>query len=375
MIAVELVDNGARFAALEGEWNEVVAASRLASVFVTHEWLNAWWTHLRGSRRLAILAVRDQDELIGVAPLSITHGRLPLWSRCEFLGTGLAGSDYLDIVAKDGRETDVARAATRFMQANKPTLHLDHLPAHSLAARLVLPLVESGWTARQKRHGVCPLVALNDGSWEGFLGRLATSHRATVRRRLNGLARKFDLKFSEVTEDGQRRDTLNTLFAFHDARWGTRGGSTAFASRELRAFHHDATRRLLVAGWLRLYALRLNDDLAAVMYGFAFKRRFYFYQHGFDAKFHQHSVGRALVELSIKAAIAEGCTEFDMLYGDEAYKSFWATGKRDLDRIDLFPAHLGGRLQQHAAEAERTLRTVARRVVSLYPHSHATQAS
>src|SRR6185436_4806281 len=166
---------------------------------------------------------------------------------------------------------------------------------------------------------------------------------------------------------------LDALFAFHQERWGERGGSTAFATPSLRAFHQDVTARAMAAGWLRLYALYLNDELAAAMYGLSFNDRFYFYQHGFSQRYRQHSVGLALIDLTIRAVIDEGPAEFDMLYGDEAYKSFWTKDQRSLTRLDCFPAHLSGRIHLRTVEAERTVRTFARRVLSI--NAHASQAS
>jgi CelD/BcsL family acetyltransferase involved in cellulose biosynthesis len=107
------------------------------------------------------------------------------------------------------------------------------------------------------------------------------------------------------------------------------------------------------------------------MYGMAFKQRFYFYQHGYDPQFHSQGAGRAVLDLSIRAAIDEGLSEFDLLYGGEAYKSAWTTDARPLARLDMFPAHVGGRVHRHAVETERNLRAFARRVLS----AHAPQTS
>jgi CelD/BcsL family acetyltransferase involved in cellulose biosynthesis len=70
------------------------------------------------------------------------------------------------------------------------------------------------------------------------------------------------------------------------------------------------------------------------------------------------------VDLSIRAAIDEGLSEFDLLNGNEAYKSAWTGDTRSLSQIDLFPAHLGGRIHQRTVDTERTLRAFARRVLS-----------
>src|SRR5207249_1672355 len=80
----------------------------------------------------------------------------------------------------------------------------------------------------------------------------------------------------------------------------------------------------------------------AVTYVFADHNRFYFYQHGFDEGYSQHSVGLVLMGLTIQAAIEEGAFEFDMLWGNEPYKSLWAREERGLRQLHMFPPHLGG---------------------------------
>ena len=99
---------------------------------------------------------------------------------------------------------------------------------------------------------------------------------------------------------------LSVLAGFHATRYADRGGSTAFSSPSVMAFHEDVTCRALDSGWLRMYALRLDDSIAAVLYGFNYGDRFYFYQHGFDDRYKAHSVGLVLMALSVRAALDEG---------------------------------------------------------------------
>jgi CelD/BcsL family acetyltransferase involved in cellulose biosynthesis len=67
-------------------------------------------------------------------------------------------------------------------------------------------------------------------------------------------------------------------------------------------------------------SLRVNDEIAAVTYCFQANGRFYLYQHGFNPRFWQYSVGVVVLGLTIRSAIEEGDSEFDMLYGEEPYK-------------------------------------------------------
>ena len=157
---------------------------------------------------------------------------------------------------------------------------------------------------------------------------------------------------------------LDALAAFHERRYRSRGGSTAFSSDAARAFHDDATRRALDRGWLRMYALRLDGRIAAVMYGFSCAGCFYFYQHGYDEAYASHSTGLVLMALTIRAAIDEGAREFDLLWGTESYKSLWARSERPLERVELFPPDFAGIVQRRSVDAHRTVRQLARRLLA-----------
>lgn len=368
-MSIELIDNADRFTALEREWNELLAESPAESPFLTWAWLNAWWSHLASGRRLAVVAVRDGDLLTAIVPLCASRGRVPFVWRYELMGTGFAGSDYLDAIVRRGFEDKAHQAIAEFLKQKDAALHLVRLPHDSGLSRLAGPLTEAGWSVRTTTDGFCPFVRLSNHSWDSFLSTIGPAHRATTRRRLRSLATKFSMQFEQVADDVMREYALAKLFDFHRVRFGSKG--TAFQNMAMRAFHLDATRRLQTAGMLRLFTLRLNDELVGVMYGMSFKNRFYFYQHGHEQRLQTLGIGRAVLDLSIRAALEEGLAEFDLLYGGEAYKSAWTSDKRTLLRLEAFPPHLGGRVERRAVSTERSLRAFARRVIS----DHAPQTS
>jgi CelD/BcsL family acetyltransferase involved in cellulose biosynthesis len=361
---VEIIDDPRRFAEMGPEWDALLKASRADCPFLTWEWLHSWWTHLGGTRRLRLVAVRDGGRLVALAPLAISRARIPWVPTLEFLGTGYAGSDYLDLIVRRDCETEGVDAIARALASENLALRLDHLPPDSLASGLVASLSAQAWTPRTATAGVCPFIPLAGLSWDGFLATLGPAHRANIRRRLRALERRFDVHVSRATSDGERHQTLATLVTLHNRRWSARGGSTAFPTDAHRAFHDEVTSRALAGGWLRLFELRLDDVPAAAMYCFAHNGRYYFYQGAFDEQFREYSVGLVMLALAIRAAVDEGALEFDLLFGTEAYKALWARNHRPLGRIELFPAHLGGRLHQRTVEANRAVRALARRILS-----------
>ena len=361
---VEIIDDARRFTLLRPEWNSLLTGSRADCPFLTWEWLHAWWTHLGGgTRRLQLLTVRAGNELIGVAPLALACARLPWLSTLEFLGTGHAGSDYLDLIVRRNREEEGVRAMADSLIAQKRTLRLDHLPPSSLSAQLADELAAHGWTSLAASSGVCPVVTLAGHSWDSYLAMLGAAHRANVRRRMRAIERRFDVCFSRVLSEPERREGLSTLVALHNRRWNRRGGSTAFPTRALCAFHDEVTRLALEAGWLRLYVLRLDAAPVAALYGFVRTGRFYFYQSAFDERYGQYGIGMVMMGLAIRAAIEEGLLEFDLLYGTESYKQLWARDQRLLERRDLFPANVGGRIHRRTVQAKRTARRLAHRIL------------
>ena len=346
------IDQTWQFTELRSAWDSLLQSSQAASPFLTWEWLHSWWTHLRGSSPLRMLKVDAGNRLIAIAPFRLTRGvaRMPC---LDLLGTGEAGSDYLDVITRSGVEPDALDAIERFVVAQSMALRLTHLASSATAAGLVDRLAHRGWTHVTTPGGICPYIPLAAQTWDSYLATLGASHRANVRRRLRALEQKFDVQFERVSGDHQRRDALERLTRYHERRFESSG--TAFRTASLCAFHDEVSRRFLDRGWLRMFVLRVNGATAAVMYGFLYNRTFYFYQHGFDDSYQQYSIGLVLMALSIRAALEESAAEFDMLWGTEPYKFLWARKTRELHNVHLFPPHLAGRLHHGLFDTRRRL--------------------
>jgi CelD/BcsL family acetyltransferase involved in cellulose biosynthesis len=347
--------------ALRPQWNELLRASAAAGPFLTWEWVHAWWRHLRGTAALDTVTIWSRDRLIAAVPLMRTRGPLAPFHSLSFLGTGHAGPDYLDLIVRRGYETDALNVLASLFETQQVSLRLGHVREQSFSARLADALQSRGWRTLTQPDGVCPVIQLAGHTWESYLATLGSAHRANVRRRLRALDRQFAVGFEQVSSETARLEALTALFRFHQSRFDRAGGSTAFLTPGLRAFHDEVTRLALDRGWLRLYVLRLNDQPAAVMYGFAYNNQFCFYQHGFDDRYSHLSLGLVLMAQSIRAAMDEGLQAFDLLWGTESYKFLWTHEARGLQRIHVFPPNLGGRAQHAAVHLRRRLAPLVRR--------------
>jgi CelD/BcsL family acetyltransferase involved in cellulose biosynthesis len=369
------------FALMREEWNELLASSGADCLFLSWEWLSAWWKSLGEDRRLSIMTVRTGlapaispareggveltnrlrtgPRLIAIAPLCLdskasTQGRfLP---EAAFLGSGFAGSDYLDIIVRAGYETVAMEALTLELGQKRWCLRWTNMSCGASAYRAAVGLQTRGWQVIDTAINVCRYISLAGQTWDSYLASLGAEHRYGFNRKWKRLNREFNVRFEQAQTPDESRDSLALAIALHNARWRERGGSDAFHTPELVAFHHEFSQLALRRGWLRLYTLRLNEAPVASIYGFLYRGKFYFYQSGFDPAFDKYSVGLVAMGLAIQAAIQEGAEEYDLLHGDEAYKRHWAREIRPLSRLELHPPVFGGWLQYLARKAVRTLR-------------------
>jgi CelD/BcsL family acetyltransferase involved in cellulose biosynthesis len=356
VLKIASMENQEDFRGLQGDWNELLEASTSNCVFLTWEWLYTWWTHLSGRRRLMILTVRSEGgSLLAIAPFAIRPRALlnmSPFATVEFLGTGSIGSDYLDIIVRRGNEDAVCSGLTEYLHRCKLSLRLAQLPAESSTGQEIANrLSGQKWNLRARQTGVCPYIELSGHTWDSYLATLGSEHRYNLRRRIRRLNDGFRMELEQVETERQREEAMRALVELHNLRWQTRGGSDALNGRSLVAFHAEWTRMALVQGWLRLFVLRLNDRPAAVLYGLRHSGTFYFYQAGFDPEYGKHSIGLVTLGLTIKHAIEEGASEYDMLHGDEEYKSHWAGSARRLIQIELHPPNGRGLLCRGARAA------------------------
>jgi len=264
------------------------------------------------------------------------------WPALGFLGTGAAGSDYLDLLVRSDAEPEVLDALADALGRERIPVDLGQLRRRPcLSAGLAARLRDRGWRVRHSRSSVCPIADLGGLDWDAYLARLGREHRYAVRRASRALAARFSVAFEAVASEPARRDAMAILASLHERRWRRLAPETAFRTPSLRAFHDEASRRFLERGQLRLFVLRADGRPVAALYGFVHGGRFHFYQSGFDPEYAPWSVGLAAMAASIRAAIQEGARAYDFLHGAERYKFHWAGGLRRLRRIEMYPP--GGR--------------------------------
>jgi CelD/BcsL family acetyltransferase involved in cellulose biosynthesis len=328
-VRAEIISDSAAFTALREEWTQLLQESASDGFFLTWEWLHSWWKHLAEKRSLFLITVRAGTSLVAVAPFALRPGApwLNPPVRClEMLGSGIAGSDYLDVI---------------------------------------VTLEQRGFRADEvMKFEVCPYLPRPPGGFAEYMQGLGSEHRYAFRRKVQALHKRFAVRFEAASSEETRRSSLTALIELHQKRWSLRdGASEAFTSPALIAFHEEVSALALAKGWLRLFVLSADGQPVSALYGFRYGDIFSFYQSGFDPGWAKQSVGMVTMGLAIESAFGEGCAEFDMLHGDEAYKFHWARQVHELSRIELFPPGPRGLITQGVCVLAKTARRAGKKLL------------
>jgi len=327
----EVITDPDRLGEIEADWRSL--AERRGNAFLTPEWYFAWLRSYGADADPAVIAVRaPAGDLRGIMPLARDRAARPRSLR--FGGANLA--DHLHPVAAGLEEEAVAAAAGAMLGAEIPgwsAIVLDNVDADARWWRAMMSAAPLSLAAVSYRQTTLPCIQLPT-SWEDYLASRSRNFRSQLGRKLRALERNHEIRFRRTQDAPELARDLETFFRLHDARWDTRGGSSS-ASERTRRFHADFTAAALERGWLRLWVMEVDGAPAAAWYGWRLGERYSYYLAGFEPRWSDASVGLLLLARTVREAIEESASEYDLLLGDEAYKERFATATRPVETVVL----------------------------------------
>lgn len=353
-IAVQFLTDADEFVRLAPRWNALHERSASASVFTSWIWQYQWWQVYGRGQPLRLLVALEGGEAVGILALYVQTTKVmgvPV-RLLRFVGTGAdTHPDDLGPVIAPEREPEVAHklaeAALRIADAD--VVAISDIDPRS---RFPRALEEAARQARRasitsgsERIAYIDLPA----TWPDFLKALSSDRRTRLRSARKKAAAAHTVRFF-VWDDGAKiDDAVDRLVELHRRRWRQAGGSESFQSPQYIDFHRRIIKASFARGWLRLYCLELDGEIAAITYCYRFRKGVYLMQAGFDPEKAKCNPGKVLLGHAIEHALGEGNTVFDFLRGEHRYKDQLATGHRTTVCVRVFrstPGALAYRLRR-----------------------------
>jgi CelD/BcsL family acetyltransferase involved in cellulose biosynthesis len=333
-LKARLIDSQGALEGIAAPWRALQRRASPRNVFLTWEWLSAWWRFEGGKNSLYVLAIEDAEgELVGVAPLMLGTRQAPGLARlreARFLGTGAATSDYLEFLSEAGREDAVAACAAAYLFEHREAwdlLRLEEVPEASPALRALRREFVGSHLWAEARPTLCPYLPVS-GSWEAFLNSQSRNFREKLRYKRRVLMEKLNGRLVVCESPEEVTRALEALFEFNPRRWREQGERSAFMEEGFRQFHREVAQRFLASGWLDLSFIEVDDKIVAVLYSFRYANKIFFYNSGFHPCWARYGPGNVLLGYGIERAFADGVEEFDFLGGTSPYKYNWTNVQR-----------------------------------------------
>jgi CelD/BcsL family acetyltransferase involved in cellulose biosynthesis len=323
-----VIRSSSAFEALREAWSALLAEAADANVFMSHEWLYAWWTAYRPDAELAIVVAEDRGRVRGIAPLMIqTVARGGLRSRwLRFIGDGTGETDHINLLTPMSDRARVLQALLGAISAlDWDVAEFNQIPAASANAEDLLRWIERSGFRRTVAQSPCPVRRLpptHDALLASLPSRLRTSLRSSTRK----LREAHAVDFGQHQDAAELGDALRAFFENHESRWQGKGMPGAFSNEKRQRFYELLTPRLLERGWLRFFFLKLDGRPVAQQYCFALDGTVMLLQEGFDFSRAQDNVGNVLRSLVFEHLIQSGAECYDFLAGLSRHKQSWSDG-------------------------------------------------
>lgn len=315
------------FESIRSDWERILSANKFGdNIFLTVDWLSTWWKHFGGQRKLLLLMVEEDKEVLGIAPMMLSKYKLPVFGsikKVEFLGT--RHSDYNNFICCK-KEAECVKSVMQYLKDTEDWdwVELKEIPESTSYSPLLFSESTLRLDVKERVCNLCPYVSIPK-KYE----ILKKGFSKNLRQNLNRYQKKIRERHTNVdlkrfNEAGfSVKEAMDIFIKLHEAKWISQGKPGAFADDEFRNFHLDVADVLNRNGWLGIYFLRADGEPVASQYTFEYSRKMYYYLGGFRPDYADLSLGNLIIMFLLNECIDRGYKEYDMMRGNEPYKLKW----------------------------------------------------
>ncbi len=326
---LQVIDNEKDFKEIQPLWNELYRSLSFSTPFQSWAWNFFYWKYFEGSKKLQLLVIRRESQLVGILPLWIrTNQGLKI---VEPVGT--RGTDYIHLLLV---EKNIKESLASFLdwvwETDLDILNLEDIPESSLVLEALVNLLEERSIPFSYRPDYCICYHIKlPSSWEEYLDLLSKRRRKDTlyyRRYVNRHCKEVSFVQRNISE-------LKYHFELHQKSRKIKNDKGAYATQEARQFIKDFISCISCEDELEPYLLflSLNNDYASTILGIETRGVRYDLTIGYDPLYSRYRPGTLLYGFDIEDCIKRGVSKYDLSRGPDPYKLALGAERKNNTRL------------------------------------------
>lgn len=306
------------------EWEELFRSDPEATPFMSPQWARAWWPTWGGSGRPWIVGVRENGQLVGLAPFMLRR-RGPL----RVLGR-LGSHPSQDVLAPSELKRGVAEAVVAEIDQRRREWDLLAISCFPDDSAIERSMRQRRLRFRQRRTATYPRIEL-PGSFDEYLESLPRKRRKDLRRHLRRLD-DGELEVRRVSEPAAIGAAIDRWHSLKLSWWEAKEDTEIHVGQRgprFAGFLKDLMSLMIPAGLGEVWELRHSGQVVGVEISLIDRRTFHSWQGGYDVAVAHLGPGKVAIGEGIRLSIAAGRRYYDLMRGGESYKYWYGCRDRE----------------------------------------------
>ncbi len=336
MPTIEKIDSHEAFRALAPTWDQLVSQTAGDNIFMSHAWLDTWWTIFGEGHDLYTLLVKSGDEIVGIAPLMRTRQRI-----IQFMGT--PNADYGDVIGADKRL--VIQQMYDYLVEHRDEwlrIELSEISDKYSAVEEFRSVISAGKLPfNLKMTSTCTAYEY-DGPEEERTDFILRRNK-TMRNNMNFFIRSRGLELQRLQDPDEIERHLPAFFHGHIVRWDGTPTPSKFLKEKDRQFFYANVRNLASRGMISLMLLMHGDRPIGYFFTYDYKKSLYLYTTIFEIFYSKRSPGLILINMMTSLFVQLGYKMIDHTRGAEGYKRHFTNTSHQNHQIVIYGQKSGSR--------------------------------
>lgn len=298
------------------------------NIFTLKQWLLTWWKCYGENRNLKLYVLLDENNnAVAILPLMSRNedGKIILSQLCD------SCSDYYKVICDSSIFYEIKKILEYIIQNETfdkfeiNNLRIDDKNTRLLIRAALLVNKKIVVTIQERNYFIKTV-----GKYEDYFVRQSKNFRHKINQtRKNEQQFKFDI----ITDYNKK--IIDIITKIHCQKWNNDMQVSVFFDQRRMDFLESICKEYSKSGMLRIFVLKDNDRIVAYRLGFIHNNIYYDWNTSYDIAYKNMSVGILLCDCVVRYCFAENIEEFDFLRGEEDYKKKFATGNRELLKINI----------------------------------------